>query len=122
MECCLILNKNVYMNMNYSYPPTMYKFLVENHYLHFLFNFCDSRPYQVHQAQLLMNSNIPFIHCSKKTVVNVNVNMSLHATMTRMGSNQEIPQNLLISMLLSTQICTLLAFIFCGARVTYTTI
>ena len=58
-----------------------------------------------------MNSNIPFIHCSKKTVVNVNVNMSLHATMTRMDSNQEIPQNLLISMLLSTEICTLLALI-----------
>ena len=55
-----------------------------------------------------MNSNIPSIHCSKKKpvqlVVNVNVNMSLHATMMGMGSNQEIPQNLLISMLLGTQI------------------
>ena len=35
MECCLILNKNVYLNMNYSYLPTMYEFQVEKYYLHF---------------------------------------------------------------------------------------
>ena len=35
MECCLNLNKNVYINMNYSYPPTMYEFLVEKYYLNF---------------------------------------------------------------------------------------
>ena len=33
VECCLMLNKNVYMNMNYSYPPTMYEFLVDLHFL-----------------------------------------------------------------------------------------
>ena len=81
-----ILEKNVYMNMNYSYPTTMYEsvfakmhvFLVEKYYLEFLlktFLMVDltssvRRNYCIH-------SNIPFIYCRQTTVVHVHVNIFL---------------------------------------------
>ena len=66
VECCLILNKNVYMNMNYSYPHTMYKFLVENIIYNFHLILVAVDLTRSISNNYCMNSNIPFIHCSKK--------------------------------------------------------
>ena len=55
------------MKMNYSYPPTMYEFLVENHYLHFYLIFVVVDLTRSIRHNYCLNSNIPFIHCSKNS-------------------------------------------------------
>ena len=64
------------MNMNLSYPPTINEFLVENiiYIFHLIFVVVDHTISVRHNY--CMGSNILFIHCSIKTVVIVNVNIS----------------------------------------------
>ena len=70
------------MNMKYSYPTTtmnisifaqMYLFLVEKYYLLFLpISFCMmGDPTSSVRRNCCMDSNIPFLHCSKSSVKGV---------------------------------------------------